>query len=96
MQEEFKGFLEPGQKPDFNKLMEEIILDLENGASLGNGPGAAAPGSGGEKPGLLLQTCCAPCSTTCIERLFPYFKICVFFTIQIFILLGNTLRGWMQ
>ena len=36
-------------------------------------------GDGGGKPGLLLQTCCAPCSTTCIERLFPHFKICVFF-----------------
>lgn len=79
LQEEFKGFFGPGQKPDFNKLMEEIILGLEKGASLGNGPGVAASGSGGEKPGLLLQACCAPCSTTCIERLFPYFKICVFF-----------------
>ena len=32
-----------------------------------------------DKPTLLLHSCCAPCSTACLERLFPYFKITVFY-----------------
>ena len=32
-----------------------------------------------EKPKLLLHACCAPCSTTAIERLKDYFSITVFF-----------------
>ena len=31
------------------------------------------------KPTLLLHSCCAPCSTACLERLFPYFNITVFY-----------------
>jgi len=31
------------------------------------------------KPALLLHSCCGPCSTACIERLLPDYKITVFF-----------------
>ncbi|MDE7440411.1 MAG: epoxyqueuosine reductase QueH [Clostridia bacterium] len=31
------------------------------------------------KKRLLLHCCCAPCSSACLERLFPYFDITVFF-----------------
>ena len=31
------------------------------------------------KPSLFLHCCCAPCSSACIERLFPYFDITLFF-----------------
>ncbi len=34
---------------------------------------------GKEKPTLLLHCCCAPCSSACIERLLPFFKITLFF-----------------
>ena len=30
-------------------------------------------------PSLLLQSCCAPCSSACIERLAPYFDITVLY-----------------
>ena len=32
-----------------------------------------------KKPKLLLHACCAPCATTCIERLKEFFEITVFF-----------------
>ena len=31
------------------------------------------------KPKLLLHSCCAPCSTTCIERLKDYFDITIIY-----------------
>ncbi len=31
------------------------------------------------KPTLLLHSCCAPCSSSVIERLLPYFKITIFY-----------------
>lgn len=31
------------------------------------------------KPTLLLHCCCAPCSSACLERLYPHFNITVFF-----------------
>lgn len=34
---------------------------------------------GGEKPHLLLHSCCGPCSTSVLERLLPYFRIEVFY-----------------
>ncbi len=34
---------------------------------------------GNEKPTLLLHVCCAPCSTTCLERLIDIFNVTVFF-----------------
>ena len=33
----------------------------------------------GTKPTLLLHSCCAPCSSSVIERLLPYFKITIFY-----------------
>lgn len=33
----------------------------------------------GLKPKLLLHSCCAPCSTSCIERLSEYFSITVYY-----------------
>ena len=33
----------------------------------------------GEKPKLLLHSCCAPCSTACIERLKDFFELTVYF-----------------
>ena len=33
----------------------------------------------GQRKKVLLHSCCAPCSTAVIERLFPYFDITVFF-----------------
>ncbi len=32
-----------------------------------------------KKPTLLLHCCCAPCSTTCIERVEPFFDVTLFF-----------------
>ncbi len=51
------------QKIDFNKKMEAIIADL-------------APG---ERPKLLLQICCGPCSTEVLHRLHEVFEIHAFF-----------------
>ena len=51
------------QKTDFNKKMEAIIADL-------------APG---ERPQLLLQICCGPCSTEVLRRLHEVFEIHAFF-----------------
>ena len=51
------------QKIDFNKKMEAIIADL-------------APG---ERPKLLLQICCGPCSTEVLRRLHEVFEIHAFF-----------------
>lgn len=33
----------------------------------------------GTKPTLLLHSCCAPCSSSVIERLLPYFNITIFY-----------------
>ena len=33
----------------------------------------------GERKKLLLHCCCAPCSTACLERLYPHFEICALF-----------------
>ena len=35
--------------------------------------------SKGEKPTLLLHSCCAPCSTACIERLKEFFTLTVYY-----------------
>lgn len=34
---------------------------------------------GGEKPELLLHACCAPCTSSVLERLVPYFNVTLFF-----------------
>jgi predicted adenine nucleotide alpha hydrolase (AANH) superfamily ATPase len=51
-------------KVDYNKLMKEQIKGIK---------------ALKQKPTLLLHVCCAPCSTTCIERLKDVFDITVFF-----------------
>ena len=33
----------------------------------------------GDRPGLLLHACCAPCSSACLERLVPDFAVTVFY-----------------
>ena len=32
-----------------------------------------------QKPTLLLHSCCAPCSSLCLERVTPYFNVTVFY-----------------
>lgn len=49
---------------NFDKEMEKIILGLKRK---------------GEKPKLLLHSCCAPCSTACIERIKDAFDITVYY-----------------
>lgn len=44
--------------------MEKVISDLKKT---------------GQKPKLLLHACCAPCSSSCIERLKEYFDLTVYF-----------------
>ncbi len=48
----------------FDRRMAEII---------------AANASGGERPGLLLHVCCAPCSSAVLERLHAAFRVFVHF-----------------
>ncbi len=49
---------------NYHKEMEKIIEELA---------------ARGEKPRLLLHSCCAPCSTTCLERLAPYFQLVIYY-----------------
>lgn len=51
------------EKIDFNKKMEAIIAGF----------------SSGERPKLLLQICCGPCSTEVLHRLYEVFEIHAFF-----------------
>ena len=51
-------------KENYHKKMLEIIQDLANR---------------NEVPTLMLHTCCAPCSTTVIQRLSSFFHITVFY-----------------
>ncbi|MDD4080220.1 MAG: epoxyqueuosine reductase QueH [Eubacteriales bacterium] len=48
----------------FDREMREILHGLK---------------AGGEKPGLLLHVCCAPCSSSVLERLYEAFRVTVFF-----------------
>ena len=48
----------------FEKQLEDIRKKIEKG---------------GEKPSLLLQACCCPCSSHCLEVLEGYFDISVYF-----------------
>ena len=34
---------------------------------------------GGKKPDLLLHSCCAPCTSSVLERLYPHFRIVLFY-----------------
>ena len=49
---------------NYDKQMQKIISDLQKN---------------GVKPKLLLHSCCAPCSTACIERLKDYFDLTVYY-----------------
>ena len=47
------------QKPNYQKMLESIIADIPEGTV----------------PTLLLYSCCAPCSSYCLEYLSQYFRI---------------------
>lgn len=49
---------------NYQKELEKIIEEIKNT---------------GETPTLLLHSCCAPCSSYCLEYLSEYFKITVFY-----------------
>lgn len=49
---------------NYQKELEKIIKEIENSH---------------ETPSLLLHSCCAPCSSYCLEYLAQYFKITVFY-----------------
>lgn len=49
---------------NYQKELQKIIEDIERT---------------GETPSLLLHSCCAPCSSYCLEYLAEYFKITVFY-----------------
>ncbi len=49
---------------NFNRDMEQVISQLKKS---------------GQKPKLLLHSCCAPCSTACIEAVKDYFDLTVFY-----------------
>ena len=56
--------MEQGNNMNYNKLMEEEIIKLQND---------------GVVPKLLLHSCCAPCSSHVISLLTPYFDITVLY-----------------
>ena len=49
---------------NFDKIMQKTISDLQ---------------LKGEKPTLLLHSCCAPCSTACLERVSNFFDVTVYY-----------------
>ena len=49
-------------KVNYDKTMQSIILDCQKE---------------NKKPKLLLHSCCAPCSTACIERLKDFFDLTI-------------------
>ncbi len=51
-------------KNNYQKCLEQILASLD---------------PSGEKPGLLLHSCCAPCSSYVLEYLHSYFKITIFY-----------------
>ncbi len=58
-------------KQNFQKELEKILLALEAKKQ--------ALGEAYNPPSLLLHSCCAPCSSYCLEYLCPYFSITVFY-----------------
>lgn len=52
------------RKQNYQKELEKIILSHEKA---------------GEVPSLLLHSCCAPCSSYCLEYLSQYFSITIFY-----------------
>ena len=51
---------QPEKKRNFNAEMQEIIRKLDEA---------------GKRPSLLLHSCCAPCSSSVLERLSPHFAL---------------------
>ena len=49
---------------NYDKLMQEKLEELR---------------VTNQKPKLLLHSCCAPCSTACIERIKDYFDLCIYY-----------------
>lgn len=49
---------------NYQKELEQVIKGLQEG---------------GRPPSLLLHSCCAPCSSYCLEYLSPYFAVTVFY-----------------
>lgn len=49
---------------NYQLKMEELLADIR---------------ARGEKPRLLLHSCCAPCSSAVLERLTPYFRVTVYY-----------------
>ncbi len=49
---------------NYQKELEQVIKGLQEG---------------GRRPSLLLHSCCAPCSSYCLEYLSPYFAVTVFY-----------------
>ncbi len=49
---------------NYNREMEKIIAEIKKS---------------GAKPKLLLHSCCAPCSSSVLERLTPYFDVTVYY-----------------
>lgn len=52
------------EKQNYEKRMEDIMARLDER---------------GERPSLLLHSCCAPCSSAVLERLTPHFHVTVFY-----------------
>lgn len=55
-----------GRQSEFSRAFEELLEELES------------TGEKGTKS-LLLHSCCAPCSSACLERLREYFRVTVFY-----------------
>lgn len=70
---------------NYQKELEKILCKLKKEKSAedrslpGNLPEAAGGMEGREKPRLLLHSCCAPCSSYCMEYLREYFRLTVFY-----------------
>lgn len=61
--------LQYGRKINFNTEMENTIQSIEQEREK----------NGVKKPTLFLHACCAPCSSSCLERVSPFFDITVYF-----------------
>ena len=66
-------------KQNYQKMLEETIAKNQREERV---------------PSLLLHSCCAPCSSYCLEYLSQYFKITVFIIIRIFIRRKNIQSVW--
>ena len=58
---------------NYQRELDKILDDLKMKGVYADGGGSEAP------PRLLLHSCCAPCSSYCLEYLCTYFSITVFY-----------------